>query len=76
MSLKKVKVFGVIFHGCGTIREIVYWFLHKQWYWQIRHSEYHKKMIKGNFVYNYPMISWFFFCIYSVYKNHRLPQVD
>jgi hypothetical protein len=76
MSLKTVKVFGVVFHGCGSLREIINWFIYSQWYWTIRHSEYYKKMIKGNFVYKNPMISWIFLCIYSLYKNHRLPQVD
>jgi hypothetical protein len=68
-------VFGYHFHGY-TNREIIHCFLRSNWYWKIKHSEYHKKMVKGNFVYKFPLIAWFVFCIHSLIKNHRPPLQD
>jgi hypothetical protein len=68
-------VFGSNFHGY-TNREIIHWFLWSNWYWKIKHSEYYLNVKKENFVYKYPLISWFAFCIHSLIKKHRLPLQD
>jgi hypothetical protein len=68
-------VFGHEFHGYNT-REIIHCFFRSNWYWKIKHSEYYKKMVKGNFVYKFPLIAWFVFCVHSLIKNHRRPLMD